>query len=159
MTVTDFLIKLTLPDEHSMLKVGAKLASACELGAVIFLQGQLGAGKTTLTRGFLRGLGYQGHVKSPTYTLVESYSLEHKIVHHFDLYRLRDPHELEFMGIQDYFDSKAICLVEWPEYGAGLLPTSDILCEIEVSTTGRMIKLIPQSENGILILHRFENDE
>ncbi len=155
----DFYIKLNLPDEHAMLKLGAKLAEACRLGAVIFLQGQLGAGKTTLTRGFLRGLHYEGHVKSPTYTLVESYQLDQTTVHHFDFYRLRDPHELDFMGIQDYFDSKAICLVEWPEYGMGFLPEPDLLCGIELNATGRDIQFIPHSENGISILHRLENDE
>lgn len=157
--MNDFFVKLKIPDEKSMMTLGAKLAAACDHAAVIFLQGQLGAGKTTFTRGFLRGLGYEGHVKSPTYTLVESYSFPDNTVYHFDLYRLRDPEELEYIGIQDYFDSKNICLIEWPEYGVGMLPTPDLSCDIELSLKGRDIKLTPHSKTGIHILHRFEYDE
>jgi len=155
----NFFIKLKIPDEKSMLTLGAKLAHVCKNAAVIFLNGQLGAGKTTLTRGFLRGLGYEGHVKSPTYTLVESYQLDHCTIYHFDFYRLRDPQELEYIGIQDYFDSKNTCLIEWPDYGAGMLPIPDLSCDIELNSNGRNVKLTPHSEYGNLILHRFENDE
>jgi tRNA threonylcarbamoyladenosine biosynthesis protein TsaE len=156
--MNEVLIKLKIPDEQSMLAFGARLAKACREASVIFLSGQLGAGKTTLTRGFLRGMGYSGHVKSPTYTLVESYPMGERTIYHFDLYRLKDPHELEYMGIQDYFGEKTVCLVEWPEQGAGILPASDLSCGIEVVSQGRQIILKPFSEKGNLILHRFEND-
>src|SRR5436190_13999471 len=112
--------------ENDMLAFGARLAKFIDNGAIIYLYGLLGTGKTTLTRGFLRGLGYQGHVKSPTYALVESYQLDQQIIHHFDFYRLRDPKELENIGIQDYFAPQTICLIEWPELGKGLLPMPDL---------------------------------
>ncbi len=142
-----------------MLAFAAKLANACDDTVVIFLKGQLGAGKTTFTRGFLRGLGYKGHVKSPTYTLVESYQFEDRTVYHFDFYRLRDPHELEYIGIQDYFREKAVCLIEWPDYGAGMLPAADLVCDIALQTDARDVTLKPQSEKGNFILHRFESHE
>ncbi len=157
--MNDLLIKLRIPDEQAMMALGARLALACEPSTVIFLNGQLGAGKTTLTRGFLRGLGYAGHVKSPTYTLVESYSVGDRHICHFDFYRLRDPQELEYMGIQDYFDAKTIGLIEWPEYGAGMLPAPDLSCDIDLISHGRVVRLISHSEKGNVILHRFEHDE
>ena len=139
---------------------GAKLAEACSMhAAVIFLHGQLGAGKTTFTRGFLRGLGYVGHVKSPTYTLVEPYQLDGVTVYHFDFYRLRDPQELEYIGIQDYFGTESICLIEWPDYGVGLLPVPDLVCHIELNANAREVKLIPYSERGKHILDHFEFNE
>lgn len=146
------------PDEASLLSFGEKLAKAVSTPAVIFMEGPLGAGKTTLARGFLRGLGCQDHVKSPTYTLVESYELTDIKVFHFDLYRLHDPYELEFMGIQDYFSDHAICLIEWPEKGIGVLPTPDLLCQIKIHQDGRDIKCIACSEQGNTILHRMTYD-
>jgi tRNA threonylcarbamoyladenosine biosynthesis protein TsaE len=152
-------VKLKIPTEQAMIALGKQLAMASGDTAIIFLYGQLGAGKTTFTRGFLQGLGYSGHVKSPTYTLVEPYQLSHGAIYHFDFYRLQDPHELEYMGIQDYFTPRAICIIEWPEYGKDMLPTSDLSCYIELSQQGRDVKIVPQSERGETILHRFERDE
>lgn len=155
----DSFVKLKIPTEAAMLAFGGKLAAACGESAIIFLHGELGAGKTTFTRGFISGLGYTGHVKSPTYTLVEPYQFAHHTIYHFDFYRLRDPHELEYMGIQDYFSPQAICIIEWPEYGAERLPSPDLSCYIEQVQSGREVKIVPHSERGETILHRFERDE
>ena len=145
--------------EAAMLQLGSALAKASEKPAVIFLQGSLGAGKTTFSRGFLQGLGYKGHVKSPTYTLVEPYDLEAASVYHFDLYRLNDPEELAYIGIEEYFTEDAICLVEWPELGEGKLPSADLSCKIEFEASGRSVQFIPLSLKGTTILRRLNYGE
>ena len=148
-----------LPTEESMLSFGSQLAAACGKTAVIFLYGPLGAGKTTLSRGFLRGLGYAGHVKSPTYTLVEPYDTHARTVYHFDLYRVKDPAELEYMGIQDYFRPDTICLIEWPEHGLGVLPQADLSCYIELQGRGRKFDVKAHSAQGETILRALQNDK
>lgn len=143
---------LQLPDEESTLALGAELGRVAQAGAVVFLRGDLGAGKTTFCRGLLHGLGFVGAVKSPTYTLVEPYELPQLIVYHFDLYRLHDPQELEYMGVRDYFEPGNLCLVEWPEKGGSLLPEPDISIAIQVVNTGREVRLAAGSVAGELIL-------
>ena len=122
--------------EAAMVALGQQLGGACREGAIIFLQGDLGAGKTTFARGFMHGLGYSDPVKSPTFTLVEHYMVDHHRVYHFDLYRLSSPEELEFMGIRDFFHLGSICLVEWPERGVGYLPGPDLRLTIHYVTAG-----------------------
>ena len=118
-----------------------KVTASLTPGDRIALFGASGAGKTTLLRGILRGLGHAGAVKSPTFTLVEPYELGEVRVFHFDLYRLADPEELEFLGIRDYFEGDALCLIEWPERGAGVLPKADLDITISPHGVGRALQL------------------
>ncbi|MFE8072173.1 tRNA (adenosine(37)-N6)-threonylcarbamoyltransferase complex ATPase subunit type 1 TsaE [Marinobacteraceae bacterium S3BR75-40.1] len=131
--------RLRLADAAATEALGAALARAGGDGGLIFLRGQLGAGKTTLTRGVLRALGHPGNVKSPTYTLVEPYESIRPPVYHFDLYRLADPEELEFMGIRDYIQAEHLCLVEWPERGEAMLPVADLEIALAVSGEAREV--------------------
>lgn len=133
------MVKLRLPlaDESATLALGAALARCCPVGSVIHLQGDLGAGKTTLARGFLRALGWTGPVRSPTYTLMEPYELAGASVVHLDLYRLGDAEELEFLGLGDLLAARATLLVEWPQRGADRLPAADLIVRLAPDETGR----------------------
>jgi tRNA threonylcarbamoyladenosine biosynthesis protein TsaE len=135
-------------DEAAMLEFGAHLAQATGGHGVIYLHGDLGAGKTTLSRGILRGLGHNGAVKSPTFTLVEPYQGQGWQAFHFDLYRLADPEELEYMGIRDYFDGTSLCLIEWPEQGDGVLPRADLDITIAPHAEGRRLTLQAHGPRG-----------
>ncbi|MBV8679285.1 MAG: tRNA (adenosine(37)-N6)-threonylcarbamoyltransferase complex ATPase subunit type 1 TsaE [Aquitalea sp.] len=144
----------SLPDETATLALGKAVASALQAGVVIFLWGDLGAGKTTFSRGLLAGLAYHGKVKSPTYTLVESYPLPDFTVHHFDLYRFADPEEWDDAGFRDYFGPDTVCLVEWPDKAGDLLPPADLTLELEVSGAGRTYRLTARTETGQSCLTR-----
>lgn len=144
----------TIKNEAEMLAFASHLSPLIPAGSVIFLHGNLGAGKTTFTRGFLQGLGYTGKVKSPTYTLVEPYELLDKFIYHFDLYRLTAPEALLHMGVQDYFNSTSICILEWPEKGYPLLPTPDLACQIDFLEDGRLIKLVAHTTTGMTVLQQ-----
>lgn len=148
-------MQLAAPDEAATVAAGAGLGAHLRGGEVIFLEGELGAGKTTLARGMLRALGHAGAVKSPTYTLVEPYELTSGLaVYHFDLYRLDDPEELEFMGIRDYFGENSVCLVEWPGRGLGVLPAADIVLNIISDDRGRRLALAGVTQRGRGVLGR-----
>jgi len=130
-----------LPDEAATLACGARLAAALAPGALVFLHGDLGAGKTTLVRGILRGLGHAGSVKSPTYTIVEPYDFPNYLVYHFDFYRIADVQELDFIGIDELVESRALKLVEWPERVQGRLPAADVEVRLRVEGEGRRIEI------------------
>jgi len=145
-----------LDNEAATLKLGEQLSRLCIAPCIIFLHGELGAGKTTLVRGFLHGMGHGAAVKSPTYTLVEPYQFDNKKVFHFDLYRLADPEELEFMGIRDYLDSHSVCLIEWSERGQGHLPHPDIEIFLEVRGEGRQARMVAHNQDGETLLTHLE---
>ena len=140
--------RINLSDEAATLAAGAALAKAMPAGAIIYLHGDLGAGKTTLMRGVLRGLGHQGKVKSPTYTLVEPYEFGAQRVYHFDLYRLKSPSELQELGMHDYADGQAACWIEWPEKGAGYLPPADVECFLSYQGEARLLVLVAKTAKG-----------
>ncbi len=146
---------LLLKDESETLALGAKIAVTLQDGEIIYLSGELGAGKTTFVRGLLNSLGHSGNVKSPTYTLVEPYSINDKNIYHFDLYRINDPEELEAMGIRDYCDGESICLFEWPEQGKDVLPAADIILSFSHCDLGRELNIESKSSKGENILNQF----
>lgn len=148
-----------LKNEAATLRCGGLLAGATAAAedlhaggagaTVIHLHGELGAGKTTLARGILRGFGYEGPVKSPTYTLVEPYEFERRRIYHFDLYRLADPGEVEFLGAEDYFAGGNLCIVEWARRGGGRIPAADLEVELRGAGAGRSIACEAHTGKGV----------
>lgn len=143
-----------LPDETATDVLGAELATLLEPGLTIYLCGDLGAGKTSLTRAMLRALGYVGKVKSPTYTLVELYEVSRLNLYHFDFYRFGDPREWLDAGFREYFNAESICLVEWPEKAGALLPSADISISLEIQDVGRMAAITAETKKGEQCLQR-----
>lgn len=145
-------IETRTPEETE--RLGGLLAETARPGSSVHLSGDLAAGKTTLVRGFLRALGYPGRVVSPTYTLVEPYETARFPVHHFDLYRLKDPGELETLGFRDYFDGGSVCLVEWPERGVPLLAAPDLDIRLAIRGPARLVTLRAGTPAGTAWLER-----
>ena len=139
---------LDLPSEADTLALGAGIAGGLAPGMVVFLCGELGTGKTTLVRGILRGLGYTGRVKSPTFTLVEVYNISRLYLYHFDFYRFNSPKELGDAGFRELFNQEAVCLVEWPEKAGAELPAADLEISIRAVDTGRRVEMIAATEAG-----------
>ena len=137
-----------LKDESETLRLAESMASHLFPGMNLYLKGELGSGKTTFVRGVLRGLGYQDKVKSPTYTLVEPYSLEKFTIHHFDLYRFKNETEWDEAGFREYFNNTSICLVEWPEKAGHILLKPDISIELSHTAHGRHLHLISYTSIG-----------
>jgi len=145
-------LTLSLPDETATLDLGRELAPLLVPGMVVWLEGELGAGKTTLARALLRALGYTGPVKSPTYTLVEVYVVSSIYWYHFDFYRFNEPTEFEDAGLGEYFRDDSVCLVEWPEKAADHVPQADLALVFrfagEAPEAGRFLDLVARSEAG-----------
>jgi tRNA threonylcarbamoyladenosine biosynthesis protein TsaE len=145
---------LHIETENEMYHLGQSLALNLKGGFVIYLQGNLGAGKTTLVRGILHALGHEGNVKSPTFTLVEPYEIGDKKVYHFDLYRIDSIEELEFIGFRDYLNADSICLIEWPEKAVGYLPKPNIKCDIEISGSRRIVHIENKATEKIPLIQK-----
>lgn len=147
-----------LDAESATLALGRALARALHPGLKIYLRGNLGAGKTTLVRGILRGLGYAEKVKSPTYTLVELYEVSSLYLYHFDFYRFADPEEWEEAGFREYFGAESVCLVEWPERAGDLLPPPDMEVTLAIDQEGRRVEVAAMTENGRKCLARLKQE-
>lgn len=142
------MIEISDLSEPQLINLGGRLSGALNGHGVLHLRGELGAGKTTLCRGILRGMGHSGAVKSPTFTIVEPYRFDRGDVFHFDFYRLGHPEELEYIGIDEYFSDTSLILIEWPDKAAGYLPAHDLEISIDVCRETRNIRIDAVSDYG-----------
>lgn len=145
-----------LQDEQASVVLGQVIAQWLTPPFTLYLTGELGAGKTTLSRGIIQSLGHKGAVKSPTYALVEPYEFDEFDIFHFDLYRVGDPEELEFMGIRDYFTDRSLCIVEWPDRGFGMLPNADLHLNLRYKGSERQVTIEAKSAAGQIILNKLK---
>lgn len=145
-----------IADENEWLSLARLFVKAIPPGFRLYLSGELGVGKTTFARSLLRQWGVLAVIKSPTYTLVETYEIEDQLIHHFDLYRLQSPLELHYIGLEEYFNREAIVIVEWPEKGLDVLPMADMLCTLSYHDEGRLLHCVAYSPCGHLVLERLE---
>lgn len=149
--------RIFLPDESATEQLASRLASALKPGTIIWFHGDLGAGKTTTIRYLLRALGYTGRVKSPTYTLLETYEINGQRILHFDLYRFQDENEWEAAGFRDEMNGNNICLIEWPEKAAQLMPTPDLELWLDSANQRRILKMRANTNNGMECLKQLQN--
>jgi len=150
--------EIALVTEQATEQFGVSLAKLIEAPLVVYLEGELGAGKTRLARAILHGLGHKGNVKSPTYTLVEPYTLDAMRCFHFDLYRLADPMELDFMGIRDYFENDCLCLIEWPEKGRGMIEKADLDVLMTYQGSGRHCTVYAKTPRAEQLLEQLKEN-
>jgi len=150
-------MQLFLADDTASILLGQQIAlNIPQQQFVIHLKGDLGAGKTTFSRGLIQALGHDGNVKSPTYTLVEHYQLNNRDIFHFDLYRLSEPEELDYLGIDDYFSGNALCLIEWPQQAGNALPQPDLLIELSYHEAGRMVEITALSKTAEQLINNLK---
>lgn len=128
-----------VPDETAMAKLAARFSACLTAPLLLTFNGEIGTGKTTFIRAMLRSLGITGPIKSPTFSLVESYTHNHLLIHHFDLYRIQDEVELEYFGFRDFLSPNAICCIEWPERTSFCLEMADIACSFSIEGSGRRL--------------------
>jgi tRNA threonylcarbamoyladenosine biosynthesis protein TsaE len=152
MSASTISLRISLPGETDTHLLGVHIAPLLAPGMVIFLRGDLGAGKTSLARAVLRALGFGGKVKSPTYTLVELYTVSRLHLYHFDFYRFRDPQEWTEAGFREHFNEDSVCLVEWPDKAHGLLPAADLTVQLQIEGEGRLAEITAGSEKGRMCL-------
>ncbi len=147
-----------LKDEQATIAVANTFAQVCEPPLTLYFQGPLGAGKTTFIRAFLRALGVEGKIKSPSYAIVEPYHLADFDIYHLDLYRLAHVDELEMIGIREYFSPRSICCIEWPEHGKGVLPTPDMDFILEYQEQGRQLTLTAHTQRGAVVCEQLKEN-
>ncbi|HMV06585.1 MAG TPA: tRNA (adenosine(37)-N6)-threonylcarbamoyltransferase complex ATPase subunit type 1 TsaE [Accumulibacter sp.] len=145
---TQCTLRLQLPDETATANLGGQLAPLLFPGMVVWLEGGLGVGKTTLVRALLRALGHRGSVRSPTYTLVEIYVISRIYWYHFDFYRFNLPEEFVDAGLGEYFRGDCVCLVEWPQKAVGYVPPADLAVLLQMAENGRVGEVVAYSEEG-----------